>query len=203
MTNTQKKFENAQNELNSIQELITDKQRQKGQLVKAKEIIEAQLIIEPSSKTAKSQVEKAEKAIQAIEKELAGLTEKQNKAQENYSKALADLNNEKGESFKADFVNKLASNKVQSGLIQIVEQIEKKLELYPHTNWEDWSKAYGLPLQAVQTPSGVRYEARRENTSFLKQKKTEAEQMAYEKANEVLLKVMVAVEQILEEEGLK
>ncbi|MED4409024.1 hypothetical protein P5609_001365 [Bacillus licheniformis] len=200
---TEKVVQKAQNEMNAIQAEISEKNKQKQQLQQAMNVIFASLVIDPDDKNALTQKKKADNKISELDKELEKLTEKAKKAQEALTQAQKDNNTSKGEVFKQEYIQGVTLGSFKLKLEHLPERMNRKFPSYSYKNWVDWSKAYGLPVQSVVTPAGVRLEERRENVPFLKEQQREAEAIGIRKAEELIAKVEKAIEEILAEEGIE
>ena len=201
---TGKALEKAQEELNNIKAEIAEKQKQKQQIQQAMNVISAHLVIDPTDKNATTQKNKAESKIAEIDKEIIKLNEKAQKAQEALTKAQKEHNTSKGELFKQEYTKRMTAYHFKNELEKMNEALEKKLPNYPHSDWVDWSRAYGLPVQSYSTPFGkVNFRELPENVPFLREQRQEAEAVSKEKAKEIISKVEQLIEELLEAEGIE
>lgn len=201
---TGKALEKAQEELNKVKAEIAEKQKQKQQIQQAMNVISAHLVIDPTDKNATAQKNKAESKIAEIDKEIIKLNEKAQKAQVALTKAQKEHNTSKGELFKQEYIKAMTAYHFNNELGKMIKAIESKLPNYPHSDWVDWSRAYGLPVQSYTTPFGkVTFRELPENVPFLREQRQDAEAFSKEKAKEIISKVEKLIEELLEAEGIE
>ncbi|KZR56960.1 hypothetical protein [Pseudobacillus badius] len=201
---TGKVLEKAQEELNKVQAEVAEKQMQKQQIQQAMNVISAHLVIDPTDKNATAQKNKAESKVAEIDKEIVKLNEKAQKAQVALTKAQKEYSTSKGEVFKQEHTKAMVAYRFNNELDKMLKAIESKLPNYPHSDWVEWSRAYGLPVQSYSTPSGsVAFRELAENVPFLREQRQDAEAVSGEKAKELISKVEKFIEELLETEGIE
>ncbi|WP_100373396.1 hypothetical protein [Bacillus sp. FJAT-45037] len=192
-----KEVTKVQENIGVLQQEQTKLNTQKSQLAKAKEVIQASLVIDENDKPAQKQLEKATSKLADIEKQLQEIASKLQKAQEERSEAQKDLNKAQGEAFKKEQIETLTRVGVVKQLEEKVKQIREDNDNYKNFTLVEWGQQYGF-----NTVDG-RNLATQEQAQFAKQELNSARQQANEKAKEIVNKVLAQLEKELKAQGIE
>lgn len=208
---TEKSLQAKREELAKVQQEISEKNTQKGQLASAIQVISANLVIDPKDAEANKKKAQAEKKIAEISKEVEALSQKQNELTFQIEEARKAVGQSKGEVFKQEHVRSQTASKVVEKLKK--ELGEARLPSSPKNDWIDWAEAYGYPVSEERVYSPV-YGTYMNTTHkkivdsdnvvpILREHINEVRRVSDEKAKEITSKVMEYAKKLMKEEGIE
>jgi hypothetical protein len=198
--NASKGLEKATATLGELQKEQQKLTTQKNQLTDAISVISANLVIDENDKTAQKQLEKAQAKIKAIESQLTEVSGKVQEAQEAVTQAQKEVKLSKGEVFKSEYIKDVTRAVTVKGLEKQFSKIKESNDAYKIYNNNEWGQAYGF--QPTDTLNGYKLPTP-EQERFAVEIGRGATTEAQENAQRITEKVMKAVHEILEAEGVE
>jgi len=193
-----KGIEKVNNDISVLQQEEAKLNKQKAQLVCAKSVIEAALVIDENDKAAQKQKEKAKSKIAELDSAIKELAQKLQEAKEQRKEAQKTVDYAKGEVFKSEQIQILTKVATVKQLEEKLKTVHEKNNFYKVHNLVEWGKAYNFG-----TKDNGRNLVTAEQTQFAKQQLQSAQEVASKQAGEIVSKLLNQLEKELKDRGVE
>jgi len=193
----------AVNERDAIQAELTPLLTQRSEVANAKAVIEATLVINPSDKSAQSNVSKAEAKLNELDAQIAQLQERLSKADLNIEAKQEESYLAKGEALKAETLKKETKQFTLKQLKETFEKIDRYQNDYALSGMTERIKLAEAFGYTVERNSLGKKELPQVTERKVVAHEAEVQQQASEKAREIASKVEQYARELLEAEGIE